>query len=130
MRKGFLQPHGRRRGGVYRGGGDAQIPGKDFGPVRRRLTGGPSECWEVTLCLESDGKAAKAGWGRAAGVHNVLSVGGPGSITFWVRDLGLVVGDAPKAGGGTCRIPKSDNGAEFRAAEGLDLENCVSIEGS
>ena len=34
MRGDVFQPHGRRRGGVYRGGGDFQIPGIDIGLVR------------------------------------------------------------------------------------------------
>ena len=38
---GFLHTHGRRQGGVYRGGEDLQILVKDVGPVRRRLVGVP-----------------------------------------------------------------------------------------
>ena len=40
----FLLP-GRRQGGVYRGGGDFQMPGKDVGLVIQQLAGGPLECW-------------------------------------------------------------------------------------
>ena len=60
--------------------------------------------------------------------RNVLSGGVTGSINFWGRDLGLVIGDVLEAGGGTCGIPKSDNGAEVRAAEGQDLANFGSRE--
>ena len=32
---GVIHPHGRRGGGVYRGGEEFQIPGKDVEPVRQ-----------------------------------------------------------------------------------------------
>ena len=48
--------------------------------------------------------------------------GGPGSINFLGRELGLVGGDAPEVGGGARGIPKADNGAEGKVAEGRELE--------
>ena len=52
---GVFKPHGGWRGGVYRGGGDFQITGKDVGPVRWRMASGLSERWEFTPIMESDG---------------------------------------------------------------------------
>ena len=40
--------------------------------------------------MESAGETAKEGGGGATSVHNVLLVGGPGSITFWGGDLGFL----------------------------------------
>ena len=40
--------------------------------------------------MESAGENAKEGGGGVMSVHNVLSGGGPGSITFWGGDLGFV----------------------------------------
>ena len=70
---------------MYRGSGEFKIPGKDFGPVRKLLAGGPSECWEGTPSLESAGETTEEGGGGATSVHNVLPGGGPGSIIFWAK---------------------------------------------
>ena len=73
--------------------------------------------------MESSGENAKEGGGGATSVRNVLLGGGPGSITFWCGDLGIVVGNVPEAGGSAYGIPQADNGTEGKAAEGRDLEN-------
>ena len=126
---GELQLHRRRRGGVYRGGGDFQVPGKDVGPVRQILDGGPSECWEGTPSMESYGETSKEGGGGSTSVRNVLLGSVPGSIDFWGGDLGFVGGDVLEAEGGAREFPKADNRKYVSAAEGYDLVICGSIEG-
>ena len=70
MRRGVFQPHGRRRCGVHRGGGEFQVPGKDVGPVRQILAGGPSECREGMTGLELFGIASTEGEGGAMSVRH------------------------------------------------------------
>ena len=79
--------------------------------------------------MESAGETDIEGGGRATSVHNFLSGGDPGSIIFWVIDLGFVGGDVPEAGEVACGIPKVGNRTEGRAEEVRDLEKCDSIEG-
>ena len=107
MREGVLQPHGGIRGGVYRGGGDFQIRGKDVGPVRRQLAGGP----QGTPSMELDGENSKEGGDGTTSVCHVLLGGGSGSITFWGGDLGLVGGDVPEDEGSASGLTKADNGS-------------------
>ena len=126
---GGFQPHGRRQRGVHRGGGYFQVPGKDVGPVRQRLAGGPLEFWEGPLDLEPAVEAATEGGGGATSVRHVLSGGGSGSLNFWGGDLGFVGVDVPEAGGGTHGITKEDNGTYGSSSEGRDLEVCGSREG-
>ena len=109
MRGGEIQIQRKRRSGVYREGGDFQVPGKDVGPVRRQMDGGPSECWESTLSMESAGETAKEGGSVSTSFRNVLSGGGPRSINFWGGDLGFVEGDVLEAGGAARGFPKADN---------------------
>ena len=114
---------------MYIEGGEFQIPGEDVGPVIRRLASGSLECREGTPILESAGETAKEGGGGSASVRNVLSGGGPVSITFWGRDLGLVGGDVQEPRGGARGIAKAYKGEEDRMAEGLDLKKCGRREG-
>ena len=79
------------------------------------------EFWEGPPDLDPDGGAAAGVGGGSTSVRHVLSGGGTGSITFWVRDLGFVGGDVTEGGGGTHGIPKADNGIEGIATEGRDL---------
>ena len=98
MRGGVFQPHGGRQGGVHRGGGDFQIPGTNFLPVRKRLVCGSPECQEGTPSMELSGETAKEGMGGTVSVQNILSDGGPGTIYFGGVDLGLASGNVLKAG--------------------------------
>ena len=109
MRVGVFQPHGGRRGEVYRGAGNIQINEIDVGPVRRQLDGNPPKCWEIRLSMESAREATKEGGGVTMTVRNILSGGGPDSITLWGRDLGIFGGDVPEAGGSAYGITKADN---------------------
>ena len=79
--------------------------------------------------MESAGETDIEGGGRATSVHNFLSGGDPGSIIFWVIDLGFVGGDVLEAEGGAREFPKADNRKYVSAAEGYDLVICGSIEG-
>ena len=80
-----LQPNMGRRGGVYIGGGDFEIPGKDVVLVRQRLAGGPPECWKVTPSMESDEETAKEEGGRTMIVYTVLLGGGPVDTPYVTR---------------------------------------------
>ena len=115
---------------MFRGGGDFQVPGKDVGPVRRQLAGGPSKFWEGPSGLDPAKETAAEGWGGATSVCHILSVGGPRSLNFWGGDLVFVGGDVPEALGGTRGIPKADNGTEGSVTEGQDLVVCDSREGT
>ena len=66
---------------MYRDVGDFQVPGKDIEPVRRKLTGGPSEFGEGITSLELKRETAMEVGGGATSVRDVLSGGGPGSFT-------------------------------------------------
>ena len=71
--------------------------------------------------MELAGETAKEGGGGSTSVCNVLSGGGPGSITFWGIVLGFVGGNVPEAGGDARGITKVDNRTEGRASEGRYL---------
>ena len=66
MRGGVLRPHEGRNGRMHRGRGDLQVPGTEVGPVRQRLAGGPSECWEGVPSLELARETATE---RGGGTH-------------------------------------------------------------
>ena len=129
MSGGKLQLYRRRRGGFYRGAGDFQVPGKDVVPVIQRLAGILSEFWEGTPSMESAGETAEEGGGGSTSVHNVLSGGGPGSINFWVRDLGFFGGGVLESEGGARGFPKAYSRTYVSAAEGYDLVICGSRYG-
>ena len=63
MSGGGVQPYMGVQHGVHRGGGDLQVPGKDIGPVGRRLADGTSECQEGPPGMEPAGEAATEGGG-------------------------------------------------------------------
>ena len=71
--------------------------------------------------MESSGENAKEEGRGTTSVCNVLLGGGPGSITFWCGDLGIVVGNVPEAGGSAYGLPQADNGTEGKSVEGRDL---------
>ena len=101
----------------------------DLGPVRQRLTDGPSKRWEGPQVLETSGEAAPEGGGGSTSVCRVLSGSGPDSPHFWGGDMDFSRGDVQEAGGGTRGFPKADNGAEGVATGGRDLAAGGIIEG-
>ena len=131
----FREYRGEGKAGTQKCGGNRdvnphfQVTGEDFGPVRKRLAGSPSEFWEGTPSMESAGETSSEGGGGATSVCNVLLGSGPGSITFWGRDLDFFRGDVLEDGGGARGNPKSDNSTEGSAEEGRDLAMCGSRKG-
>ena len=101
---------------MYKGGVYFQVPGKDVGPVRQQLDGGPSEFREGTPSTESAGETATEGGYRATSVRHVLSGGGPGSLTFGGGDLIFVRCNIPESVRGARGINISDNGTEGSVA--------------
>ena len=99
MHRGILQPHGGILGGVHQGCGDLQMPRTDVGLFRKRLAGGPPECWEGVPSMDPDRETAKERGGIPASVSTVLLCSGAGGITIWVRDLGFFGGDVLESGG-------------------------------
>ena len=99
MHRGILQPHGGILGGVHQGCGDLQMPRTDVGLFRKRLAGGPPECWEGVPSMDSDRETAKEIGGIPTSVRTVLLCSGAGGITILVRDLGFFGGDVLEYGG-------------------------------
>ena len=105
MYRGILQPHRGMLGEVYQGCGDLQMPKTDVGLFRKRLAGGPPECWEGVPSMDPDRETAKERGDEPASVSNVLSSSGAGGVNLWGGYLCFVGGNFKEAGGGACGFP-------------------------
>ena len=65
--------------------------------------------------ISTDPGSQHCGRGGSTSVRHVLSISGPDSPPLWGGEIGFVRGDLQEAGGGICRFPKDDNGAEGSA---------------
>ena len=74
--------------------------------------------------MKTSGKTAKDVGGVATSVRNVLSGGGPGSITFWGVDLGFIGGSVLEYEVNARGIHKSENETDVSVEEGRDLMMC------
>ena len=61
--------------------------------------------------MELAGETTKEGGGKIASASNVLSGGGPRSITLWGEYLDLVGGDVPESVVSAHGLTNSDNSA-------------------
>ena len=80
MRRRVLKPHGGIRCGMHRGGGDIQILGTYFGPIRRRLAGGPQKFQEGAPSMFLAKETSKERGGGPVIFRNVLSGSGASGI--------------------------------------------------